>query len=244
MHRFYFPKPAIPNNLIIVEDNNEAHHIRDVLRLKPGEPVIIFDDEGREYTCVIDKVSRNITLAIKSMAHQKKGKKMRLTIACAIPKKSKMSDIIDKLTQLGVDEIIPLMTERVIVRVDEKKKGALLLRWQRIAQSASEQSKRRSLPLINRIEEIRNLITHSSAYDLRIIPALFGERKNLKEVLSESKAKNILALIGPEGDFTVEEVRLAIKHGFISVTLGEEVLRVETAAVAVASFVRLYYEDH
>jgi 16S rRNA (uracil1498-N3)-methyltransferase len=154
-----------------------------------------------------------------------------------------MDDIIDKLTQLGVDRIIPLETERVIVKWDKNQRVRHLERFQKIALNASQQSQRKALPVIEPIKDIKEVISTAAGYDLKLIPHLMGERKTLKEIFIKNRPKNILVLIGPEGDFSSAEVALAKRAGFIPVSLGDLVLRVETAAVAIASFIRLYLNN-
>jgi 16S rRNA (uracil1498-N3)-methyltransferase len=241
MHRFYLPDINIAQNKIIINDKDAAHHIKNVLRLKEKDKICIFDGKGNEYDCAIDKIAGKIVLEIKQRRwFSPKNEQSKIAIACAIPKHSKMDDIVDKLTQLGVDRIIPLETERVVVRLDKQKKVLRQKRWEKIVLNASQQSQRKSMPIIDAIKDIKEVLLHSGGYDLKIMPTLIGERQSLKEVLSGAKPKNILALIGPEGDFTEEEVEMAKKVGFIPVTLGNLVLRVETAAIAVASFIRFY----
>jgi 16S rRNA (uracil1498-N3)-methyltransferase len=168
-------------------------------------------------------------------------RKSSINIACAIPKKSKFDDIVDKLTQLGVDRIIPLKTERAVVKLSIQKGEARLQRWVKIALSAAQQSQRSILPQISPLTDFRELIKKSTGFNLKLIPTLEGERKTLKEALSPvlPLPANILILIGPEGDFSPKEIDLALKHNFIPVSLGSTVLRVETAAIAVASFINL-----
>jgi len=202
---------------------------------------VIFDEQGNEYLTELENISLScLVFKIKEKRKFKPAKQVSLTIACAIPKKSKIDDIIDKLTQLGVDKIIPLETERVIVKLDKHKKITRRKRWEKIAQVAAQQSQRNTLPVIEEVKNIKQLLAESKDYDLKLIPALIGQRKTIKEAIAMHKPKNILVLIGPEGDFTAQELNLAVKAGFIPVTLGDNVLRVETAAVAVAAFVRLY----
>ncbi len=112
------------------------------------------------------------------------------------------------------------------------------MRWKKIALNASEQSQRKVLPIIDPVRKIEEVINDSDNYDLKLIPALIDERQPINEVLTKSNPKNIIVLIGPEGDFTQEEVNLAKNSGFLAVSLGESVLRVETAAVSVASFLK------
>jgi len=245
MHRLYCPSQNIFRHKIVIDNKDQVHHAKNVLRLQVNEEVVIFDDKGNEYRSVLDKLSP------KSMIFKVKDKKnfilnpskIKITVACAIPKDSRMDEIIDKLTQLGADRIIPLETERVIVKLDKHKKILRQERWKKIALNASLQSQRNTLPILEPIKKIGQLLSDLGSFDLKLIPTLIEERKPLKEILEKSKPRNILVIIGPEGDFTYEEINLAKKAGFIPVSLGDLVLRVETAATAITSFIRLYYES-
>lgn len=244
MNKFFVPSSGVTADKIIIEDYNEAHHIRDVLRLKEGEKVAVFDDQGNEYLCVIEGMEDKIHLDIKKrFASVKYDEKFKLTVACAIPKKAKIDDIIDKLVQLGVERIIPLRTERVIVKLDKQKEASRSERWKKIALSAVKQCKRNSLAVVEPVRDLEGLVKNSSEFDLKLIPYLEGERKSLKSILDKTAnnaSVKVLILIGPEGDFSPEEARLAKANGFIPVTLGDLVLRVDTAAIAAASFIKLY----
>jgi 16S rRNA (uracil1498-N3)-methyltransferase len=244
MHRFYVSSQNISADKILISDKEQVHHIKDVLRLKKKEQAAVFDDKGIEYIAEIENISpQAVNLLIKDKHIIDTAGRIKLTIACAIPKKAKMEDIIDKLTQLGVDAIIPIKTERTIVKTDKQKEVRLFERWKKIALSASEQSQRNTLPLINEIKDIREVLSQARDFELKLIPTLAGKRKPLQETLIGAKPKNILVLIGPEGDFTDEEVDLAVKCGCVPVTLGDSVLRVDTAAVAVTSFIKLYADS-
>ena len=245
MHRLYCPSQNISDNTIIIDNKKQAHHAKNVLRIKVHEEVVIFDAQGNEYCAILEK------LLPKAMIFKIKekenfiliAKKVKITVACALPKGSRMDEIIDKLTQLGADRIIPLETERVIVKLDKHKRLSRQERWKKIALNASLQSQRNTLPILEPIKNIKGLLSDSGSFDLKLIPTLIQERKPLKEALEESKAKNILVIIGPEGDFTADELSLAKKMGCIPVSLGDLVMRVATAAVAVVSFIRLYYAE-
>lgn len=244
MHRFFSSFKNINGDKITFSDKGQAHYIKDVLRLEVNDEVFVFDERGNEYRAKIEKVSaKNIVLKIKERHPPAVPKRMQVTVACAIPKRHKMDDIIDELTQLGVDRIIPLKTERVVVRLAKYKEMQRQERWRKKALNASQQSQRHKIPVIEPLKDIKEVLADSGGFDLKLIPTLLGERKSLKEVLSGRKPNNVLVFIGPEGDFSNEEVNLAIKAGFIPVSLGELVLRVDTAATAVASFLRLY-ENH
>lgn len=242
MHKFFCLSFNILDDRMTIDDEEQAHHMKDVLRLKPNDEVEMFDEFGNEYDCVIEGVSEkkiDLRITMRRLVPAK-DESIRVTVACAIPKKVKMGDIIDKLTQLGVARIIPLETERTIVRMDKVKKFLRLERWKRIARSAAQQSKRNDIPVIDSVKRMEEVLVEAENFELKLIPTLAGEHRSIKEVFSESKAKKILVLIGPEGDFSDEEVKQAMKAGCIPVSLGDLVLRVDTAAVSVVSFIKFY----
>ena len=241
MNRFFVDKVEAKDKFIILNDPEQLHHLRDVLRIKPLEKAEVFDNLGNEYITVVVEVGfSQAKLEIKERRPPKESG-VSLTVACAIPKKVKMDDIVDKLTQLGVECIIPLETERVIVRLDKQKKTERFERWKKIALSAVKQSHRSRLAQIKPVSTLKDVFATVNEFDLRLIPTLEGKRETLKQVLDQrhKKIKKIIVLIGPEGDFTPDEIDLAKKCGFLPVSLGERVLRVDTAAIAVASFIKL-----
>jgi 16S rRNA (uracil1498-N3)-methyltransferase len=236
MNRFYCRSSDVQGNKVVISDLKELHHLKDVLRFKPGEKAIIFDDKGNEYSVKLrDFSAAAAEFLVLERRMNSDAPKTRIAIACAIPKKSKIDDIIDKLTQMGVDQIIPLVTERVIVKLDEDKGLKRHKRWVNIALTASKQSQRSSVPAVDPVTTFRELIDRSKKFDLKLIPNLLGKRKTLKEVLVNAKPETVLILIGPEGDFTEKEISLAIQAGFIPVTFGDQVFRVETACLYIAS---------
>jgi 16S rRNA (uracil1498-N3)-methyltransferase len=240
MHKFFVASKNISGDKVIILDQEQAHHIYQVLRFKAGEKLTICDDKGNEYSCLIEDISKNkVILSIKEKHFAREAKQINIAVACAIPKNSKFDHIIDKLTQLGVNKIIPLKTERVVVKLDKNKEASRKIRWQKIALAASQQCQRGDLVIVEPVKDLQAALQSASNYDLKIIPTLEGERKKLSEIFIQPYPKNILVFIGPEGDFTTEEVNLAKKAGCIPVSLGDSVLRVETAAVAVASFIML-----
>ena len=245
MNRFFIEKINPKEKYIILNDSAQLHHLRDVLRVKLLEEVAVFDQQGNEViTSVMQIGLHQIELEVKEI-RPAKDPGIRITVACAIPKKVKMDDIVDKLTQLGVECIIPLETERVIVRLDKQKKTERFLRWEKIALSAAKQSQRNSLAVIKPISKLPDVISAADDFDLKLIPTLEGRNKTLKEVFCETKKKikKVIILIGPEGDFTPGEVARALEAGFLPVSLGSQVLRVDTAAIAAVSFIKLNEVD-
>ena len=241
MHRFYIDH--IDDDKVYLTDSEQLHHLKDVLRLKVDDEVIVFDSQGNEYAGVITKIERKQAELKVTPIKSTRNHKTKLTIACAIPKGSRMDDIIDYLTQLGVERIIPMWTERVVIKLDDVKTESRLKRWRKIAQNAARQSQRSSIPLIEPVTRLENVISDSHDYDLKLIPTLAGERRLMKDAIAEARPNDIIVLVGPEGDFTSEEIELAQSEGFIPVSLGDTVLRVATAAVAVASYLKFALGD-
>ncbi len=236
MHRFYIEQ--ISGDKAVLTDVAQLHRIRDVLRLKAGDTIIVFDSSGHEYKATITSVGKKRVELNLTPLKARKNSDIRLTVACAIPKAGRMDDIIDHLTQLGVERIVPMITDRVVVKLDTTAWEARLSRWQKIAQSAAQQCQRSSVPVISPVTDVKEVINKSQKFDMKLILHLTGKRSLIKDVLAKSRPKNILVLIGPEGDFTFEEVELALQNGFVPVSLGDTVLRVATAAVAVTAYIR------
>jgi len=241
MHRFYVVR--WDGDSISISDDGQLHHLRDVLRLKVNDGVVVFDSDGNEHSGVITAIERKRAVIKVTASKPARSGKMKLTIACAIPKGDRMDDIIDQLTQLGVERIIPMETARVVVRLDDARKEARLKRWRKIALNAARQSQRNSIPLIDPVTNVTGVISSSQDFDLKLIPNLEGERRLIKDVPAAPRPKSVIVLIGPEGDFTPEEIGLALGAGFLPVSLGDTVLRVATAAVAVASYLKFTIGD-
>jgi len=241
MARFYIPQ-EVSGDTIILSDSDQLHHMRDVLRLKSGDGVTVFDTLGGEYECLITSIDRyRAELAVQSRKAAPP-KRVRISIGCAIPRQSKMDEILDKLVQLDVDTIIPLETERSVVKFEDRNSLAdRKKRWEKIARSAAEQSRRSDLPVINPVTPVVDVIRRSSNFDLKLMAALAADARAIKDVLAGPPPSTVLALIGPEGDFTAAEVHQAVVSGFTLISLGRTVLRVETAAIALASYLRFTF---
>jgi 16S rRNA (uracil1498-N3)-methyltransferase len=245
MHRFFIEKINVTDGYVILNDLAQLHHLKDVLRIRPGQRVAIFDHFGDEYLAEVVEIGTDAARLKIKEKRPPNDLNIEITVACAIPKKVKMDDIVDKLTQLGVACIIPLQTERVIVKLDKQKELQRFQRWEKIAISAVKQSQRSKLVLIKPISELKEVIAQSRGFDLKLIPTLETQRKTLKEIFNSTalQFKKIIVLIGPEGDFTLQEIVLAKEAGFLPVSLGKQILRVDTAAIAVVSFIKLYAEN-
>ena len=225
MHRIFVTSIQPPEI-----SGSDAHHLRDVLRLKAGDPLELLDGSGKVYDARIVEINKEriICRSISSRPAETEPR-LKITLAQAIPKSSKMDFIIEKCTELGVNKIIPLLTERTV------KMAAKLERWRKIAKSAAQQSGRCIIPEIAEPLKFGQFLKLRGQYDLALI-AWEGEKENtLKKSLQSPllpPIPQILVLIGPEGGFTSQEIELAKAAGFTPVSLGKTILRTETAGLA------------
>ena len=242
MHRFYLSDVDFSKPETILTDPKEIHHAKNVLRLKKDDTIFVFNNQNQEALGVILEVNpHGIKIELKNV-YEKKAPYPHFILACAIPKKSKFEMIIEKATELGVHEIIPLKTTRTEIKISEdliKRKSS---RFETVAINAAKQCKRTSIPHIYPITDFKAAVDLLKANSTCIIPSLSGSPKPLRETLNAlSEPKRVSFFIGPEGDFTPQEYTYAQAQGLLPVTLGETVLKVETAAISVLAFGRLFY---
>ncbi len=234
MRRFYIHKDNIKDNSVTIS-GKEAHHIKDVIRLKPGDRFTGFDGTGKSYILRITGRSSEIEADIEKVFFEEPDTP-KILLACGIPKRAKMDFILEKATELGVSDIVPMITKRTIVKIDKKTAEKKKARWEKIALEASKQCGRNTLPEIHDVSNFKEalFLTESLSYKRRIIPCVCESKMHIKDVLS-GKAESTAIFIGPEGDFTEDETGLAKEHGFKTVSLGPFVLKVDTAAVFAVS---------
>ena len=231
----YFVKEKLDNNFIL--ENSDIHHIKKVMRCKENDKIEIVYKEN-VYLCNIDDIE-NLKLSIIDSYKEDREINIELTIAVSLVQEQKFDMILQKLTELGVTSIIPLKTERSIVKIDKIKEEKKLSRWETICKEASEQSHRVTIPKIHNIKTMKELLNEKK--EINLICSLNDNTKPLENYLNEN-AKEILFVIGPEGGFTKNEEEFLIQNGFSSTTLGKRVLRVETAAIYVASIINYIYK--
>jgi 16S rRNA (uracil1498-N3)-methyltransferase len=237
VHRFRIEAIG-DENMLLLTDAGQVHHLKNVLRLGRGDEITVFDDAGMECLCSVNGVGREeVTLTVRARRHVIE-RRSRLMIACAVPKRG-MDDVVDKLTQLGVDSLIPMRTQRVVAKLGDDSSQSRIERWMRLARAAAEQSHRSEVLTVGPVTDFTEVIAGASAFDLRLIATLAGHRETLISVTRDMRPASTAALIGPEGDFSDDEIQQACSAGFVPVDLGQQVLRVDTAAIAVAAYLRL-----
>lgn len=231
----YFVKEK--NNHDFILTNNDIHHIKKVMRCKNNDKIeVVYNNIV--YLCNIDNIEP-LTLSIIDSYEEDRTGNINLTIAVALVQEQKFDLILQKLTELGINSIIPLKTERSIVKIDSSKQAKKKLRWETICKEASEQAHRVTIPEVKDIMTLKELT--KSKKELNLICSLNDETKPLEQYLT-SDIKDILFVIGPEGGFTPKEENFLKENGFESTTLGKRVLRVETAAIYVASIINYVYK--
>lgn len=242
MHRFFCPNIDLRQNIIVLTESKEVHHLKNVLRLRPGDSVALFNGSGEETAGEILSIDPfQVQIQPRDGIRTQSGARWSLTLACAIPKKSKFETIIEKCTELGADEIVPIYTQRTEVIYKKGDIDKKMARYRTVSINAAKQSQRTTLPILQAPIKFTDYLARRDPKALLIIPCLISPRKKLNTVLNElpDPPGKLIFLIGPEGDFTPEEVQLAVQKGGIPVSLGPTVLKVETAAIAVLAHANL-----
>src|SRR5438067_13330443 len=236
MHRFYLsPEHWDPSALTL--RGTEAHHASDVLRMKSGSRLVVFNGRGREVTAEVVDVTRGEVRLRKLHETETPPLRCHITLGQAIPKGKNMDLIVQKAVEIGAAEIAPLISERTIVDLDAREAEQKKAKWQQIAIEAAKQCGQNWLPTVHAPRKLKDFFSHAGSFDLRLIGSLQPDAIHLKKILGDyvdqylDWPKHYLMLVGPEGDFTPAEVALAKTHGCLPITLGPIILRVETAAI-------------
>ena len=241
MHRIYCKKLNIVNQRIVITDSKETHHLLNVLRHKNGDKIEVFSEGQLIFGTIANINKETVVVNVDKMVKSDRPN-TEIILACAIPKKAKFETIIEKCTELGVTEIIPLKTARTELKLPKERLSKKSNRYREVAINASKQCKRTFLPCIRDIMTFGEALQIIPEDSLKLIPWLEGKRENVLDVLSAHlKSRRVVIFIGPEGDFTREEVDKAKLKGFTSVSLGNTTLKVDTAAMSVVGLVNFYF---
>lgn len=244
MHHFFIQASQVRQDSIKIT-GKDVNHMRNVLRMKPSEEASVTDEDGVEYHCRIQKSEEDaVWLEVIGKTGKSYELPAKITLFQGLPKGDKMEWIIQKAVELGVHDIVPMETKRCVVKLDDRKKETKQKRWNAIAQSAAEQSKRSQIPQVHPIVSYKEALLLAGERNLACIP--YEQAKGmhtLKTFLGQVKP-GITAgfLIGPEGGFEEGEIGLALEQGIQTVSLGRRVLRAETAGMALLSIIMLQLE--
>jgi 16S rRNA (uracil1498-N3)-methyltransferase len=243
MRRFFLPD-AIEASSLIQLSGQDARHISQVLRLRPGDVIEVAGLSGRVGVARIERVdNEHVNAYVESLKTGGAEPPVSLILAQGLPKADKMEFIIQKAVELGVGTIAPMVCEHSVVRYDAIKAAGRVERWQSIAREASKQSKRDSIPAVAPIRTLKQVLQECPG-DTIILMLYEGKAPVcLRQVLRQPQAASYLLLVGPEGGFSPAEVELCQQFGGQSVTLGPRILRTETASLAAVSIILYEFGD-
>lgn len=245
MYRFFVDESQIGEDAVIIT-GSDVNHIKNVLRMKPGETVLVSNGNDREYKCVLAEITDEKVIAkIEDIYGPARELPVKVTLFQALPKGDKMETVIQKMVELGVYEIVPVSTKRCIVKLDDKKAAAKTKRWNAISESAAKQSKRGIIPKVSEPVTYRQALEQASKMDMIFIP--YEEATDMeytRKMLAKIQPNmSVGVFIGPEGGFAPEEVEEAVDKGAHSITLGKRILRTETAGMALMAVVMFQSEE-
>ncbi len=237
VNRFFVPASSFDGGLVRLSPE-QAHQVRQVLRLGPGDTIIVLDDRGAEYEVTLTTVGQKEAVGrVVSTRPTASEPKVQLTLFQSLLIREKFEWVLQKATEIGVTQIVPVLTARGLVRTKQIEENKLD-RWQRILTEAAEQAHRGRIPRLEPVVSVADVFSRFVGFD-RFLIAAPSETVNLREALhgiGRSDA-SIALLIGPEGGFTDEEVTLARAKGAIAVGLGPRILRTETAALVACALI-------
>lgn len=234
----YFSTQKIDNNFILNKD--DIHHIKTVMRMKDNDKITVVY-QNVPYLCHISKGENDINIIIDEVLKKEEDKMLKINLIVPVLKEQKMDYIIQKATELGVLTITPFISERGIVKINNDNGTKKVSRWQKIAKEASEQSKRNDIPKISRIITFRELEEISG---IKIVCSTKEKVKNIKNVLKTYKDCDTMSIVvGPEGGLSNREEEKLISSGYIPVSLGERIMRVETVPLYIMSVVNYEFME-
>ncbi len=237
MHHFFVSPEQIDSEYVYIT-GSDVNHIKNVLRMKVSEELLISNGQDKDYMCQIEDISDDkIKARIIDADYEGTELPCKIYLFQGLPKSDKMEMIIQKAVELGAYSIIPVATKRCVVKLDDKKQESKIKRWQAISESAAKQSRRGIIPNIGNVMSFKEAIKMASKMDMAIIPY-----ENFKDMVQTGRvmsgvtdAKEIAVFIGPEGGFEESEIDFAFENGVKPISLGKRILRTETAGLAILS---------
>lgn len=245
MNRFFID-PSEADASVPVISGTDANHIKNVLRLKPGDNILLFDGKGVEYEARITALSsKRVEVSILHRFLSTTESPVQMTVAQAFLKDRKMDTLIRQLTELGITKWVPFISARSVPRPNKKRLAARKERWEKIARESLKQCRRGRVMEIGSVVSFENALNMGKACDLKI---LFWEKEtepaDFKFLPSDdSPYDKVFAVLGPEGGFTPAEIEIARDFGFVTATLGPRILRAETATIAACTLLQFFLGD-
>lgn len=235
MYQFFIEDENAAEDFVTIE-GSDVNHIKNVLRMRPGEKIRVCTRNGQNYFCSISDITESFVRAdILEKEAESTELPCRIYLFQGLPKNDKMEWIIQKTVELGVYEVIPVAMKNCVVKLDEKKAAKKLQRWQAIAESAAKQSKRTVIPTVKQPVTYKEALKIASELDITLVP--YENERGMdatREIMGQLKAgQTIGVVVGPEGGFAPEEIALVDEHATMHrISLGRRILRTETAGLA------------
>ncbi len=238
MMQRYFAKQKMENQFLLQED--DLYHMKTVMRMNEQDKIQVVY-ENKVYLCHLKNVKTNMQVEIETELKVTEDCIPKVTLLIPLLKEQKMDFILQKATELGVDQIIPIETERSIIKYEKGKIEKKLERWQKICKEASEQSYRVNIPTITKIHKIEEM---KALQGSKFICSTTEKNKNIRFALkSVHNCDRIIIAVGPEGGFSMNEEKKWNQIGFTSISLGNRIMRVETVPLYVLSILNFYYME-
>lgn len=234
MHRFFVEEPAMGENSITIT-GGDVNHIKNVLRMSVGDKICVINGQNnKEYYCEITAVGNDaVDTRICEIRESDQELGNEVVLFQGLPKSDKMELIIQKAVELGVHTIVPVSTDRTVVKLDAKKEANKRKRWMSISESAAKQSGRLRIPEVTPVVSYREALEMAKKMDVRLIPYELAEgmEKTRELMNSIQPGQSVAVFIGPEGGFESSEIEKAMEIGAWPITLGKRILRTETAGL-------------
>ena len=245
MHHFFADPSCVEDGWIRIE-GADAAHMGKVLRMRPGEGLLVSDGEGRDYLCQVEELEKEYA-RVRILEERQAGGELpaRIWLFQGLPKSDKMDLIVQKAVELGAFGVVPTATKNAVVKLDEKKAKNKVARWQGISESAAKQSKRMIVPQVRPVMKYEEALKYARSLDMILIPyELAKGMKHTRELFASIRpGQSVGIFIGPEGGFEEEEVKKAVEAGAEPITLGRRILRTETAGMTVLSILMYLMEE-
>ena len=220
---------------------DNLHYLKTVLRLKPKDPILVFDGYGHEYEAAIESFLPGYVNVTLGKMRARPEKEIHITLAQAIPKAAKMDLIVKTAAELGADEIIPFSALRSVARIESDKSFIKVNRWRKIVQEAARCTRSANIADISPVLSFSDMLLRAAPQSLKMIFWEEEDEQSIRDLLTDQSGpafKEYFIIVGPEGGLSRDEVAKARAAGFVSVSLGKQILKVETAAAAILSIIQ------
>ena len=244
MYQFFVDDAQIGKEFITIT-GSDVNHIRNVLRMKPGEIIRVSNHKGQDYLCSISELSDDFVQAdILDSEAANTELSAKIYLFQALPKGERMETVIQKAVELGVHEIIPVSMKYCVVKLDAKKAENKRKRWQAIAESAAKQSKRSLIPVVREVMNFDEAVAYAKSFKVNLVP--YENERGMavtRKVIEALKPDDTISvMIGPEGGFSAEEIEKVKQENMKIISLGKRILRTDTAAISTLSMLMLHLE--